>query len=650
LDVPTEDLKSIASILAAGYLRHRDQLRRALEIANHADLLILAPKTKFGEGVARRPDSGCSLSMNSTKVILGGRGFPMNDRGGGTRRGFLSGCAAVAETAWAASPDAPFIDAANDYIRMFLANSPVQATAIGEHRYDGRLNDWSASGRERTLVIHQDFLKRLETIAPEKLQLQNRIDYQIVRLRAQAAIWNQNVLREFEWNPMLYNPGNSFNLLLEREFAPLADRLESLRSRLDALPEFLAAAKTNLKNPPRIFTETAISQNKGVISLVRKQASERAANVPGLKDKLAVSQERAGAALEDWGRWLEKDLLPRSDRDFRLGPELFKAKLRYTLDSALSPVEMRKRAQAELEKARRAIYETAVVLLRKWTPGGDVTDKNKAVRTVLDRLAEQRPSASNVIAKGEAVVQEATEFVRSRGLVSVPVTPLQVVPMPEFQRGVAVASCATPGALEKHGQTFLNISPPPEGWNAAQVDSYFREYNDFMLKDLIVHEAMPGHYLQRAHANQFSAPTPIRGVFSSGAFTEGWAVYAERVMADHDFGGAEVRMQQLKMWLRAIINTLLDVGIHTEGMTEQQAMDLMMNEGYQERSEAAGKWRRASLSSTQLCTYFAGATELLQFRGDYERRHGRIRDWKAFHDRMLSFGSPAPRYLSQLMM
>jgi uncharacterized protein (DUF885 family) len=221
--------------------------------------------------------------------------------------------------------------------------------------------------------------------------------------------------------------------------------------------------------------------------------------------------------------------------------------------------------------------------------------------------------------------------------------------MPEFQRGVAVATCAAPGPFEKHGQTFLNISPPPASWNAGQVDSFFREYNDFMLKDLVVHEGMPGHFLQLAHANAFAAPTMVRALFRSGPFVEGWATYAENLMADQGFGELEVRMQQLKMWLRVVINAQLDIGIHAHGMTEQAAMDLMMNDGYQERSEAAGKWRRAQLSSTQLCTYFVGATEIAEFRAGYEKKHGTITNQKAFHDRMRSFGSPPPRYLSQLM-
>jgi uncharacterized protein (DUF885 family) len=575
-----------------------------------------------------------------------------------SRREFLAEASLIAASMSAAgrsaqaaeSQDAKFTTAAHDYIATYLELTPEIATTAGEHRYDGRLTDRSEAGRNRILVLHRGFLLALDSIDSAQLQLQNRIDYQIARNRAESAVWSQTFLREFEWDSAGYNPGNSIYLLLERDFAPLPDRLESLRSRLDAIPEYLHSAKLNLKNPPRIFTETAIAQNKGTLSLVRNMTSEQAAKVLGMNERISPSQARAAAALEDWGQWLEKELLPRSSRDFRIGPELFAAKLRYTLDSPLTIAQIRERAQAELKKAQQDIYETAVLLARRWSPSADVSDHAKTVRMVLDRLAEQRPAGADVIAKAESDVREATGFVVSHKLMSVPASPLQVVPMPDYQRGVAVANCSSPGPLEKHGQTFLNISPPPEAWNAEQVTSFYREYNDWMLKDLVVHEGMPGHYLQIAHGNRFSAPTIVRALFRSGSFVEGWAVYAERLMADNGFGGPEVRMQQLKMWMRGVINALLDIGIHTEGMTEQQAMDLMMNEGYQERSEAAGKWRRANLSSTQLSTYFVGASELYQFREDYQKRHGPIRDWRVFHDRMLSFGSPAPRYLSQLMI
>jgi uncharacterized protein (DUF885 family) len=567
------------------------------------------------------------------------------------RRDFLAACVATAAIPGLAAnaTDAQFNDAANNYLRRLLELSPELATSLGEHRYDGRLADSSTSGRNRLLVLHQEFLKQLESIDAEKLGPQNKIDYQIVRKRAQAAVWNQTELREFEWNPLAYNPGNSLYLLLERDFAPLEARLESLRSRLDAIPEYVSAAKANLKNAPRIYTETAIAQNKGTLSLVRDLTREQAAKVPGMAEKIAPSQQRAATALEEWGRWLEHDLLPRSTRDFRLGGPLFQVKLQYALDSNFDTARIKRLGQTELAQAQRDIYETASALARKWSASADVSDRKKTVQMVLDKLAEQRPSATDVTAKAEVVVREATDFVRTRNIVTLPTAPVQVMPMPEYQRGVAVANCSAPGALEKRGQTFLNISPPPENWNQSQVDSFFREYNDFMLRDLIVHEGMPGHYLQLAHAGKFSAPTLVRSVFRSGSFVEGWAVYAERVMADQGFGGPEVRMQQLKMWLRVIINALIDVGVHTEQMTEQQAMDLMMNEGFQERSEAEGKWRRVNLSSTQLSTYFVGTAELLQFRAEYEKRHGAAKELKSFHDRMLSFGAPPPRYLRQLM-
>lgn len=567
-----------------------------------------------------------------------------------SRRQFLLTCAVASGAARAATPDdARFIEAAALYIGDLLEAVPERATSTGEHRYDNRLSDPSAAGRARLIGIHRDFMNRVKDLNAANLQKDNGVDLAIARLNAVAAVWHQSALRDYEWDPTRYNPGNAIYSLIARDFAPLATRLESVRRRLEAVPQYLEQAQQAVKNPPKIFTETAIQQNKGTVSLIRNTVTELASTVPGMKEKLAPAQDAAVKALEAWGQTLETDVLARSTRSFRIGAELFETKLRYALDSEFSAEEIEKRAQDELIKAQQAIYETAVLLARAWSPSADVSDRRGTVRMVLDKISDQRPSAADVVARAERSLSDATGFVTAQGLVSVPATPLQIVLMPEFQRGVAVATCSSPGPFEKNGKTFLNISPPPASWDAAQIESYFREYNDSMLKDLVAHEAMPGHYLQIAHANQFSAPSAVRAVFSSGSFVEGWAVYAERMMADAGYGGPEFRMEQLKMWLRTIINALLDTRVHTKDMTEQQAMDLMINEGFQEKSEAAGKWRRACLSSTQLSTYFTGATELIQFRSDYEKTHGTIRDLKGFHDQMLAHGSPAPRYLRQLM-
>jgi uncharacterized protein (DUF885 family) len=271
------------------------------------------------------------------------------------------------------------------------------------------------------------------------------------------------------------------------------------------------------------------------------------------------------------------------------------------------------------------------------------------IKAVLDKLAEQRPTNDTIVSLAREDLQSTTDFVRSKNLVSVPAEPVKAIVMPEYARGVSVAYCDAPGPFEKNAQTFFDISPTPKDWTEQRANSFFREYNNYMVQDLTIHEAMPGHYLQLAHANKFKAPTMLRAVFQSGPFIEGWAVYAEQLMAEHGYGGPEVRMQQLKMRLRTIVNAIIDQKIHTAGMSEKEAIDMMMNEGFQEEGEAAGKWRRAQLSSTQLSTYYVGNLEVNDIRRAYEAKNQGKVDYKRMHDTMLSFGSPPAKYVRELM-
>jgi uncharacterized protein (DUF885 family) len=221
--------------------------------------------------------------------------------------------------------------------------------------------------------------------------------------------------------------------------------------------------------------------------------------------------------------------------------------------------------------------------------------------------------------------------------------------MPEFKRGVAIAYCDSPGALQKNGKTFYAVAPTPKDWSKERKNSFFREYNNYMVRDLTVHEAMPGHYLQLAHANEFRAPTLVRAIFQSGTFVEGWAVYCEQMMAEAGYGGPEVKMQQLKMRLRAICNAILDQSIHAGSMSEQQAMDLMMKEGFQQEGEAVAKWKRARLTSAQLSTYFVGVSEHLDLRDKAKTKAGASFGLKKYNDQVISFGSPPVKYVRELM-
>ena len=563
--------------------------------------------------------------------------------------------AAIALTLSCAGPppqDDRFVALAGSYIEEFLERYPEYATALGDHRYDGRLNDYTAAGVASGLEWSKRYLEELAAIDPARLSAANAIDYEILRNHVEFSIWSSEVLREHEWNPMRYGVGDALYSLLAREFAPLEVRLQSFHERLKGIPAVLSAARENLTDPPRIHTETAIRQNDGAIALVSKSLDEFLALAPGKEEELAQAREAALQALQEHGSWMREELLPRSTRSFRIGEEKYRAKLSYTLHSDLSMEEILERALQRLAELQEELYSTALPLYQERRPdaGEDaLADRPAVIRAVLDMLADSHSTDSSIVEDARQDLAEVTQFTRASKIVSVPDEPLQIIVMPEFRRGVSTAYCDSPGPLEENGETFYAISPTPQDWTPERKLSFYREYNDFMLQDLTVHEAIPGHYLQLAHSNRLQAPTMVRSIFSSGTFIEGWAVYSEQVMVERGFGGARFKMQQLKMLTRAVINAVLDQKIHAGSMTEQEAMDMMMGQGFQEEGEAAGKWIRAQLTSAQLSTYFVGIAEHNDMRAAWIERNGPIQDWQAYHDKVLSFGSPPVRFVRGLL-
>ncbi len=551
--------------------------------------------------------------------------------------------------------DDEFEKIAKDYVEGFLASHPEYATELGDHRFDGLLTDYSPQTRDRLLVGAKQFREALKKFDdPSQLTGANQVDVQILRDNIDSEIFALEELREPIWNPLVYNQSlaNSLYLIIARDYDAPEKRIPNLRKRMEAIPHVIEQAKENLQHPPRIHTETAIEQAQGAINLVRVGLDPLLVRAPELKKELEPLQETTAAALEDYKKWLETDLLPRSDGDFRLGEEKYRKKLRFTLASDLSMEEIMKRARADLEQTQTAIYETALPLYKKYFPKASkaaLKDKKKVTTAVLDKLAEKHPDDNTIVGYAQKIVREATGFVKSHNFVTVPETPLDVIVMPEFKRGVAVAYCDSSGPLEKNGKTFFAVSPPPKDWPKERRESSYREYNNFMVRDLTVHEAMPGHYLQLAHANEFRAPTLVRAIFQSGTFVEGWAVYCEQLMAEQGYGGPEVKMQQLKMRLRVICNAILDQSIHAGKMTEKEAMDLMMKEGYQQEGEAVAKWKRARLTSAQLSTYFVGVSEMLELRALAMKKAQENFKVKDYHDSVLSFGSPPPKYIRGLL-
>ncbi|NUQ82909.1 MAG: DUF885 domain-containing protein, partial [Bacteroidetes bacterium] len=393
----------------------------------------------------------------------------------------------------APSQDSEFVSVSSRLMEAWLEQNPELATYLGDHRWDHRINDYSEAGLQASRRLVISYRDSILALSPSGLNEANRVDRQILLNQLNYFLFSADTLKEHTWNPLIYNAGNLIYPLLSREFAPLPQRLQSVRARLQAIPEMLTAARENLKNPPVVFVNTAIRQNQGSISLIAEGLTPFIEQAPDLAGDLQPAQEAAIAALQDYQDWLTTTLLPQANGDFRIGKERFNRKLSYVLESDLETETILTSAQSDLRKTQDELFDTARPLFASWFPDSSLTDRKNVIRTVLNRLSDNRPTAETIVAQAAADLDSITAFVRQAGLITVPDEPVKLIVMPEFQRGVAVAYCDSPGPLEKNGETFYAISPPPADWTADRVTSYFREYNTHMLRNLTVHEAMPGH-------------------------------------------------------------------------------------------------------------------------------------------------------------
>ncbi len=550
------------------------------------------------------------------------------------------------------SADAEFAGLAREYLDDRAERHPDIATGLGDHRFDARLADPSAQALEGERRALDGWAARLAAVDQDALSAEHRVDAAMMADSVARRVFEIDELREHTWNPLQANPGRAIYQLLARDFAPLPDRLASVAARLAAIPAVLAEARRQLGRMPRVHLETAIGQFDGTIALVSKEidvALEVEGSTPQCAAQLAQVRPAALEALTEHRSWLSAQLAgPDGFADPRIGPELFARKLSLTLSAAADADAILARAEADLDRASEEIAELAAEMADGARPSPEV------VREVLDRLAADVPDNTTILEFCRDALAAQTAFVTDHRLLSVYDDPVELIVMPEIDRGVAVAYCDSPGPLEPSPlSTFIAVSPTPTDWPAERVASFYREYNRHLVHNLMVHEAMPGHYLQLQHSRRFTgSDTAIRAALRSGSFTEGWAAYTERIMAAQGYPGEgdprALRMQQLKMQLRTIINAILDARIHGHGMTEAEAMTLMTGPGYQEEGEAAGKWRRAQLTSAQLSTYYVGYCEISDLADDLRAAEPDLTDQQV-HDRMLAHGSPPARLLRTLI-
>ncbi|WP_019659143.1 DUF885 domain-containing protein [Stenotrophomonas hibiscicola] len=568
---------------------------------------------------------------------------------------------AASQQAGDAAVDAAFADLSKRALDTWMQLSPVSATQIGDHRYDSELDDLSAAGQQKTVAAYKALLGELDKIDVAKLGRENQVDAAILRNQLQSEIWNAEVLQSGKWDPQLYNgiAGSAIYGLMAREFAPLPERLKSATARMEKLPAIFAQARENLDpaRVPKIHAETVAKQNKGILSIVDTFITPHIGELPQAdQQRLQAAIDGLKKAVDEQQTWLDKTLVPNAKGDFRIGAEKYDQKLKFALSSSLSRQEIGDRARAELKRVREDMYGIAQTVLKD-KPGApempaQPTDEQqqKAIEAALELAYADKPARDKVVDDAKAALEQSTAFVREHDLMTLPDAPVDIILMPEFQRGVAVAYCDSPGPLDKNLKTFYAVSPIPDDWNDKQVDSFLREYNSRMIHLLSIHEGTPGHYLEGWHSAKF--PSTLRAVLRSGLFAEGWAVYTERMLQEQGYLNNDplFHLVQLKFYLRTISNAILDQGVHVDNWDREKAMHLMTHDAFQQESEAAGKWVRAQLTSAQLPTYFVGAQEHFDTRKAVQEKLGDKFNLKAYHDQVLSYGAPPVRFARQLML
>ncbi len=562
----------------------------------------------------------------------------------------------------AAQTQSGFASLAQEFLEEFLALSPVAATQVGYHLHRGQaldemLDDYSAAGirtqKEFLLKYRRRFLgeSRKKALGPE-----DRADLALLRDTVEFGLLEMDAIQSYRHNPTVYVElaGNALFLPLVLEYAPREERLRHLAARMEKMPALFQQARANLVDTDPIYTKVALEEDQGNLGLIQ-QVLEGASGPE--KPRLEAAAARATKAFQEFNKFLETDLAKRPTGNWRLGAEKYRRKLRLALGTDMTPAQVLAAAEQELRRLREEMYRAALPLYSG--PKGDNPDT--VIRAALDQVAAEHVAADRLKADVVRQLEEVRAFVREKNIITLsPRENLQVIDTPEFMRGIfGVAGFQPAPPLEPKLGAFYWVTPIPPDWPAERKESKLREYNNYMLRLITIHEAIPGHYIQFEHANSIEPRTRrlVRAVFGNGPYVEGWAVYITRVLVEEGYlappgqkVNSKLLLTLLKSELRAVANAILDVRMHTRNMTDQEAMDLMIGQTFQERAEAEAKLQRAKLSSTQLPTYFVGLEEWLRLREEYRKKKGSQFRLQEFHDSALDAGALPLPTLRRLMI
>ena len=548
-----------------------------------------------------------------------------------------------------------FTDFSQAFIDDLWQLSPTWAMYNGKHVNDGYLEVPNQASRDKTLAFVAKHKAQLATFDQKSLTANELIDYKLLENLVNNFEWDINTFKSWQWDPSSYNVAGGFAQIINEDFAPFDERLVSVIARLEHVPAYYQAARDNINNPTLPHTQLAIQQNQGAFSVLSEDLAAKV-SVSGLTDEQKqLFNSRFTAAKTainqhiEWLKALENTLQTEGARDFRIGEALYEQKFALDIQAGMTAKQLfekavadKNRVQAEMAKITHDIWSKHIA-----TPKPE--DDKLAIRQLIDVLSANHVKRENFVDDVRQQIPELVKFVNDKKLITLdPNKPLVVRETPEYMRGFAGASISAPGPYEKGSNTYYNVTPL-DGMSDESAESYLREYNHWILQVLNIHEAIPGHYTQLVYSNE--SPSLVKSLFGNGAMVEGWAVYTERMMLEEGYGNFEPEMWLMyyKWNLRVIANTILDYSIQVKGMGEEEAIALMENEAFQQRAEAEGKWRRATLSQVQLTSYYSGYREIYDFREELKNEQGEAFDLKQFHETFLSYGSAPVKYIRQLM-
>ena len=518
----------------------------------------------------------------------------------------------------------------HDFVYGALALSPVSATAAGYHEHNGKhldemLDDFSVSGIADQRRFYLEIHSRLERINQQSLNAEDKADYRLLEDQVQLAMLEINRIRSFVHNPTMYVElvGNALFSPFVLDYAPKQQRYQHIIKRLQRVPDLMLEARENLRDSPEVWNRVAQEENDGNIGLIDHTLRDNAP--PELKGDYDKAAAMALDALKKFNEFLKTDLSKRT-ADWRLGKEKYDLKFQWTLDVGRTPEQVLADAEAALKSVQEEMKRLA---------------NGKSIREALDEIAKQHSTPEQYMDEAKRDLTEATDFVKAKNLVPLPAGGnLQVIETPEFMRGIYGVGGFNPApALQPQLGAFYWVTPIPGNWPKERVQSKLREYNTYGMQELTIHEAMPGHWVQFEYANQVEPQTRrlLRGIWANGPYVEGWATYTQQLMSDEGYlnNSVPLRMTFLKQMLRVITNAIMDVRMQTMEMSDEQAMDLMLNQGFQEKEEATAKLQRAKLSSCQLPMYFVGWHGWLAVRDEYKKQKGSAFNLSDFHAKAL---------------